>query len=150
MTDIPFDFPELTAQAREAATCAPLIWLPWSILEAWRLFHTDLPRFFRTLNAEPDSSLLYLFYYLQFTRFAYRKYQERKIPEDVFYHTFSGHRALGKRYVLNIPELTVWKSTSGCRFIFVCCLFALGWCSSSVSAPDLLSSIRDPKREILC
>lgn len=88
MTDIPFDFPELTAQAREAAACAANL-APWSILEAWRLFHTDLPRFFRALNAKPDSSLLYLFYYLQFTRFAYRKYQERKIPDDVFYHTFS-------------------------------------------------------------
>ena len=69
MTDIPFDFPELTAQAREAAACAANL-APWSILEAWRLFHTDLPRFFRALNAKPDSSLLYLFYYLQYTRFA--------------------------------------------------------------------------------
>lgn len=44
MTDIPFDFPELTAQARETAACAANL-APWSILEAWRLFHTDLPRF---------------------------------------------------------------------------------------------------------
>lgn len=88
MTDISIDFPELTAQAREAAACAA-DQAPWSVLDAWKLFCTDPSRFFRSVNAEPDPHLLYLFYYLQFTRFVYRKYQELGIPDEVFYHTFS-------------------------------------------------------------
>lgn len=88
MTDIPFDFPELTAQAIEAAKkAAPLA--PWPVSNAWRLFLAEPAQFFRSVNAEAEPLSLYLYYYLHFTRFVHETYRERKIPEEVFYNTFS-------------------------------------------------------------
>lgn len=61
---------------------------PWSVMDAWNMFHGCQEEFFHKIQAHREARQLFLYYYCQFACLTYGIYQKNNIPEDVFQDTF--------------------------------------------------------------